>query len=120
VMKKMKIEKIELPTEQFKNTPQLQHIDNKIAISEYFGEHKTLYQLLITLEPKDILKLMTWLIGQEKHTQEELTSLRKKVKENQKNELSRKPIQSSWVPEINVLSDNKLANGEFRMYKQKR
>jgi len=40
--------------------------------------------LVITLEPQDILKLMTWLVGQEKHIQEELTSLRKKVEVQEK------------------------------------
>ncbi len=55
--------------------------DNLIYVSDSEGNTHT-----ITLDSNDILKLMTWYIGQEKHTQEELTSLRKKVEaqENQK------------------------------------
>lgn len=53
--------------------------DNKITLSEVVD--MVVISQVITLEPKDILKLMTWLIGQEEHTQRELIH---KDRENKK------------------------------------
>ena len=75
----MKIQKIELKTNEHLGHLPLQFKDNEIVISEPLYNKETLLQFIVTLDSKDILKLMTWLVGQEKHTQEKLTSLRKKL-----------------------------------------
>ena len=54
-------------------------VDNHVTLS---SRHTNLHYNLI-IEPKDILKLMTWLVGQEKHRQE-FQSRTDKDLENQK------------------------------------
>ena len=93
----MEIKKINLSTQEFKNTSLLQHTDNEIIISEYNEKQKILHQFIITLESKDILDLMKWQIGQweyqnnqrkhvtniEQNIQEIITSYDKKIVEVQ-------------------------------------
>lgn len=42
-------------------------IDNKLTLKDHHRPH---IEYTLVLEPQDILKLMTWLVGQEKHKEE--------------------------------------------------
>jgi len=83
--------------------------DNKLTI--LLEENDNLRSTVIVMEPKDILKLDEWKLGQEKHTQEELTSLRKKVDGLNFSKLMQRPPRTD-----KDIENQKIVDGLLKHY----
>jgi hypothetical protein len=85
VIKKMKIKKLKLMGDASRGWPELTASDNKIIITEHDHPNVTAIQTTITIEPKDILNLRKWELGQDEHKD------RERRHEEKETELSKSP-----------------------------
>lgn len=97
-----------ITTKETKHYSFLNVKDNVIFVRANDDDFGNEYFWHITLDIKDILNLDKWKLGQEKHTQEELTSLRKKVDTQESSNPECGPeIQ---FPEENLRTDKDIEN----------